>query len=57
MIFETVHHLPLIPDVIAGGEHVDPQAEEIVGDLGSQAETSGRILAVGDYQIDGKLAA
>ena len=49
MVVEARHHLALIPDVIAGGQHVDAQAEEVVRDLWRQAEAAGRILAIGDH--------
>src|ERR1700693_428045 len=56
-VVEAGHHLPLVPDVIPGGEHIDPESEEVIGDLRCQAETASRILAVGHHQVDAQLAA
>ena len=57
MVLEAGHHLALVPDVVAGGEHVDPQAEQVVRDLRRQAESASGVLTVGDHEIDGELAA
>ena len=57
MLVEAGHHLALVPDVVAGGEHVDPKAEQVVRDLRRQAEAAGGVLAVGDHQVDDELAA
>src|SRR2546421_274807 len=50
-------HLPLVPDVVARGQHVDSQAEEVVGDPGGQAEAAGRVLPVGHHQVQAILLA
>ena len=42
----------LIEDMIAGGEHVQADAEQFLGDLGSDSEAAGRVLGVGDRQVD-----
>ena len=39
--------------MIASGEHVRAQVEEVFSDLGSQAEAAGGILGIDDDQIDG----
>ena len=57
MIVEAGHHLALVPDVIPGGEHIDAESEEVIGDLRCQAETAGRILPVGHDQVEVQLAA
>ncbi len=49
MVLEAGHHLALVPDVVAGGEHVDPQAEQVIRDLRRKAEAAGGILTVGDH--------
>ena len=49
MVLEAGHHLALVPDVVAGGEDVDPQAEEVVRDLRRKAEATGGVLAIGDH--------
>ena len=49
MVLEAGHHLALVPDVVAGGEDVDPQAEQVVGDLRCEAEAARGVLAVGDH--------
>src|SRR5437879_3260534 len=56
-VIETRHHLALVPDVIARGQHVDPEAEQVVSDLRRQPKTPGRILAIRDHQVDAQLAA
>jgi hypothetical protein len=38
--------------VIAAGQHVDSIAEQLIGELRSDAEASGRVFAVGDGQVD-----
>jgi len=40
-----------IPDVVAGGEHVNAQAEEFVVDVQGQAETAGRVFDVDRDQV------
>ncbi len=49
MVLEAGHHLALVPDVVAGGEHVDPQAEQVVRDLRCEAESAGGVLTIGDH--------
>ena len=41
----------LVPDVIAGGNHVDAGIEELVADLRGDAEAAGSVLAVDDDEI------
>ena len=41
----------------ACAENVDAQTEEVVRDSGGKAEAPGRVLTVGDHQVDGVLAA
>src|SRR5579883_1313824 len=49
---QVIEDLLLIPDVVAGREHVDPHGEEILGDRRRQPEPARRILGVGDRQVD-----
>ena len=44
--------LALVPDVVAGGEHVGAQVEEILGDLRRDAEAAGGVFGVDDDQFD-----
>ena len=53
---EIVHNLALVPDVIAGRNHVDIQFEQLLGECGSNAEPSRRVFTVGDDQIDRVIA-
>jgi hypothetical protein len=43
---------PLVPDMIAGGEHIDPDFKQFPGDIRGQTETGRCIFAIGDDQID-----
>ena len=52
--YTSFWHL-LAPDVVAGGEHVHPGVEQLEGDLGRDAGAVGRVLAVGDHEVDGAL--
>ena len=49
---QVVIDLALIPNVIAGGDDIHAIAEDFVSKLGSNAESAGCILAVGDCQVD-----
>ena len=49
---DVVERFFLVPDVIARGHDVDAQVEELVADLPRDAEAGGRVLAVGDDEID-----
>src|SRR6267378_5346093 len=43
---EPILHLALIPDVVAAGQDIDAQGEQVVRDLGGQPEPAGGIFAV-----------
>lgn len=45
--------LALVPDVVAGGDDVGTEIEELFGDGGRDAEASGGVFAVDDEEIDG----
>src|SRR6185437_5242366 len=49
---EVLYDLSLVPNMIAGGQHLASQVEELIGDRRCKAETSGGILRIGDDQID-----
>ena len=42
-----------VPDVIAGGDDVGAEVEELFGDGGGEAEAAGGVFAVDDKEIDG----
>ena len=50
---DVVEDFLLVPDVIAGGHHVDAVAEDRVGDVAGDAESGGGVLDVGDDEVDG----
>ena len=43
----------LVPDVVAGGDDVGTEVEELFGEGGGDAEASGGVFAVDDEEIDG----
>ena len=49
---QIIVDLALVPDVIACGEHIDPQFEQVLGNQGRDAEAACGILPVGDSQVD-----
>ena len=49
---QVIVELALVPDVIAGGEHIQPHGEQLFGDGRSDAEAAGGVLRVGDGQVD-----
>ena len=53
---KVIDDFALIPDVIAGCDHVDVQLEEFFRQRRSNAEASRRIFAVRNDQIDGVIA-
>ena len=44
---------PLVPDVVAAGDHVDTQIEQLAGGLLGDAEAACQIFAIGNDQIGG----
>ena len=42
-----------VPDVVAGGDDVGAEVEELFGDGGREAEAAGGVFAVDDEEIDG----
>src|SRR5450432_621044 len=49
---EILHNLALVPDVIAGGEHVAAEVKKLVGDLGSEPEAARGVFRVGDNKVN-----
>ena len=49
---DVVERFLLVPDVIARRHHVDAPVEQLVADLARDAEAGGRVLGVGDDEID-----
>lgn len=49
---EVVHDFALVPDVVAGSEHVTAQIKEIFRDAGSQTEPSSGIFCIGNDEVD-----
>jgi len=43
--------LPMAVHVIAGGDHVDADLEQLVGGLCGDPDAAGGVLAVGDYEV------
>src|SRR5207249_7313950 len=48
---EVVDDLALVPDVIAGGEHIDSQLEQILRQRRGDAEAGGSVFSVGDDEV------
>ena len=51
--FQIVGQLALIPHMVAGGQHVRAQVEDLLGDLRRHAKAAGGVLGIDDDQIDG----
>jgi hypothetical protein len=49
---EVVDQLALVPHMVAGGENIGAQVEELIGDLRGQAEASGGVFGVDDGEVD-----
>src|SRR5206468_1117821 len=49
---KVVEDLLLVPDVIPGGEDVDAEGQQILGDGGCDAEAAGSVLAVRNGEVD-----
>ena len=49
---QVVDQLALVPDVVAGGQHVRAQIEELFGDLRRQAKAAGGVFRIDDGQLD-----
>src|SRR5262249_5404555 len=52
---EIVDDLPLIPDMVSGGQNVDAHLEQFLGEGRSDSEASGSVLTIGKHKIDGVL--
>jgi len=53
---KVIENFALIPDMVAGGDDIDIQLEQFLGQRWSNSETGGRVLSVGDDEIDGVVA-
>ena len=42
----------MIPDVVAGGDDIDPQCEQVAGDVSGNPATAGGVLAIDDYHLN-----
>jgi hypothetical protein len=49
----VLEDLFLVPDVVAGGDDVRAEVEELFGDAGRDAEAAGGVFAVHDEEVDG----
>ncbi len=49
---QIIEDFPLIPNMIAAGEHVDAERQEIFRDGGRDAKSASGIFRIGDNQID-----
>ena len=49
----VLEDLFLVPDVVAGGDDVGAEVEELFGDGGRDAEAAGGVFAVDDEEVDG----
>ena len=54
--FEVVNDFAFVPDMVAGGEDVNAEIEQIFGQRGGDSKPRGRIFAVGEHQINAMLA-
>ncbi len=53
---EVIYDLSLVPDVVSGGNNVDVQLEEFLGESRGDSESSRRVLAISDDQVDTAIA-
>ncbi len=51
-LFYVSEDFLLVGPMIAGGDDIDAQREELVGHGAGQAEAARRILAIGDHQVE-----
>ena len=49
--------LALVPDVVAGGDDVDPHAQQLLCQGRRQSHAGRHVLAIGDHQVDVHLGA
>src|SRR5438105_4074446 len=54
--FEILHDFAFVPDVVAGGEDINAEIEQIFRQRGRDSETGGGVLAVGENQINAVVA-
>jgi hypothetical protein len=51
LALEVLVDLPC-PRCVSGGENVDPEIEELVGDVGGDPEPGGRVLHVDHDEVE-----
>ena len=49
---DVIERFPLVPDVVAGGHHVDTVVANGVTDLAGDAVATGSVLYVGHHQVE-----
>ena len=49
---EIVDNLALVPDVVAGGEDVGAEVEEVFGDGRREPEAAGSVFRIHDDEVD-----
>ena len=49
----VVEDFLLVPDVVAGGDDVGAEVEELFGEGGRDAEAAGGVFTVDDEEVDG----
>src|ERR1039458_1236800 len=52
---QVIDNLALVPNVIAGGDDINAEFEQLLRNLWSDAEAPGGVLAVGDGEFDAVL--
>ena len=55
ILVEILHDFLFIPNMIAGGEHIDSPVEKLISNFGRHAKTRSRIFAVQNREIDREL--
>src|SRR5579862_2234013 len=50
---KIIDDLALVPDVVAGGDDIDAQFEQVFRQRTGNAETAGRVFSISDDEIDG----
>jgi hypothetical protein len=52
LAIDELHHLALVPDMIARSENVDPALQELSGNFARDTGTPGGVLTVRNHQIN-----
>ncbi len=51
-LWKVLLDLALVPDVVAAGQHVEPEGKEFLGHQGGDAEAARRVLNVRNREMD-----